>query len=182
MPRTATWFSRRSAAQTWSTPSGTANWLLAAFDHLQTLIPQDQSQVLLHGDVALQNLMAHDNQLQGLIDLGDAAWGPPGMEFAKLRLEQVVAMLADYRGGEGLEASILWFHLGWGLGNLTQGPATRAAALDCSAGQSATRRTAVLRVVTASTVGWVDQEAPALRLTTRGKQGFADLSRHGADC
>ncbi len=102
--------------------SGTATWLLAAFDRLQTLIPQDQPRVLLHGDVALQNLMAHGNRLQGLVDWGDAAWGPPGMEFAKLRLEQVTAALTGYRGSEGLEASILWFHLGWGLGNLSKGP------------------------------------------------------------
>jgi aminoglycoside phosphotransferase (APT) family kinase protein len=106
---------------------GTAHWLLTWFDHLaahlpQANLPQDQPHVLLHGDLAPQNLMAHDNHLQALIDWGDAAWGSPGMEFAKLRLEHVVAVLRGYPHHEGLEASILWFHLSWGLSNLTKGP------------------------------------------------------------
>jgi len=106
---------------------GTANWLLTWFDHLAAHLPQanltqSQPHVLLHGDLAPQNLMAHDNHLQALIDWGDAAWGPPGMEFAKLRLENVVAVLRGYPHHEGLEASILWFHLSWGLSGLTKGP------------------------------------------------------------
>ncbi|NEA31932.1 aminoglycoside phosphotransferase family protein [Streptomyces sp. SID13031] len=100
---------------------GTANWLRSCLDHLATLIPRDQ-RVLLHGDLAQQNLMAQGNHLEALIDWGDAAWGPPGMEFAKLRLEHVVAVLANYPHHEGLEASILWFHLCWGLSNLAKGP------------------------------------------------------------
>jgi hygromycin-B 7''-O-kinase len=101
---------------------GTANWLHSCLDHLATLLPEDQPPVLLHGDLAQQNLMAQGNHLQALIDWGDAAWGPPGMEFAKLRLEHVVAVLAGYPHHEGLEASILWFHLCWGLSNLAKGP------------------------------------------------------------
>jgi hygromycin-B 7''-O-kinase len=101
--------------------SGVATWLLAVFDELATQIPE-RSPVLLHGDLAQQNLMVHDNHLQALIDWGDAAWGPPGMEFAKLTLEQVAATLPGYSGGEGLEASALWFHLSWGISGLTKGP------------------------------------------------------------
>jgi hypothetical protein len=66
--------------------------------------------------------MAHGNHLQALIDWGDAAWGRPGMEFAKLRLEHVVAVLRGYPRSEGLEASILWFHLSWGISGLAKGP------------------------------------------------------------
>lgn len=102
--------------------SGTANWLHDCFDRLAAHIPQYQPHVLLHGDLAQQNLMAHNNHLLALIDWGDAAWGPPGMEFAKLPLEQVAATLRGYHGREGLEAAALWFHLSWGLSNLTKGP------------------------------------------------------------
>ncbi|WP_328333563.1 aminoglycoside phosphotransferase family protein [Kribbella sp. NBC_00382] len=47
-----------------------ATWLLSVFDHLATLIPE-QEPVLLHGDLAQQNLMTHDDQLQAIIDWGD---------------------------------------------------------------------------------------------------------------
>lgn len=102
--------------------SGTATWLLTVFDHLATYIRTDQPPVLLHGDLGVQNLMAHGNHLQALIDWGDAAWGPPSMEFAKLRLEQVVAVLRGYPKSDGLEASILWYHLSWGISGLAKGP------------------------------------------------------------
>ncbi|MEV8378558.1 aminoglycoside phosphotransferase family protein [Kribbella sp. NPDC056861] len=101
---------------------GTANWLLACFDHLTGLIPDNLPPVLLHGDLAQQNLMTHDNHLQALIDWGDAAWGPPGMEFAKLRLDHVLPVLRNYPHHEGLEASILWFHLSWGISGLAKPP------------------------------------------------------------
>ncbi|MEV6411328.1 aminoglycoside phosphotransferase family protein [Kribbella sp. NPDC051718] len=112
---------------------GIATWLLSTFDHLATLIPE-QKPVLLHGDLAQQNLMTHDGRLRAIIDWGDAAWGPPGMEFAKLTLEQVAATLPGYRAGggpgsagragqaEGLEASALWFHLSWGISGLPKPP------------------------------------------------------------
>lgn len=112
---------------------GTARWLLGWFDRLAARIPPNQPAVLLHGDVALQNLLADEasGEFRALIDWGDAAWGPPGMEFAKLSLFKVAAMLPSYRHesaertglapGE-LEASVLWFHLGWGLAGLARGP------------------------------------------------------------
>ncbi|MDX6260642.1 MAG: hypothetical protein QOH84_2330 [Kribbellaceae bacterium] len=108
--------------------AGIAIWLLSVFDHLATLIPAQQP-VLLHGDLAQQNLITHDGRLRAIIDWGDAAWGPPGMEFAKLTLEQVAATLPGYRGAggatgraEALEASALWFHLSWGVSGLTKPP------------------------------------------------------------
>ncbi|GAA3579064.1 aminoglycoside phosphotransferase family protein [Kribbella ginsengisoli] len=100
---------------------GIASWLLETFDHLATLIPE-QKPVLLHGDLAQQNLMARGGRLEAIIDWGDAAWGPPGMEFAKLTLEQVAATLPSYAGEAGLEASVLWFHLSWGVSGLAKGP------------------------------------------------------------
>ncbi|GAA1588436.1 hypothetical protein GCM10009789_47460 [Kribbella sancticallisti] len=104
--------------------SGTANWLLGWFDRLAVHIPQDQPHKLLHGDLAPQNLLASDsdNHLEALIDWGDAAWGPPGMEFAKLPLEQVAAALPSYRSTEGLEAAALWFHLSWGVSAIPKPP------------------------------------------------------------
>jgi hygromycin-B 7''-O-kinase len=104
--------------------AGTANWLLGWFDRLATRIPQEQPQVLLHGDLAPQNLLTRDDRLEALIDWGDAAWGPAGMEFAKLPLEQVAATLPTYRSTEDgqFEAAALWFHLSWGLSGIPKPP------------------------------------------------------------
>ncbi|TCM47107.1 aminoglycoside phosphotransferase family protein [Kribbella sp. VKM Ac-2568] len=119
---------------------GTADWLLGWFDRLATRFPQGlqdpqaqqepqaQPRVLLHGDLAPQNLLTRHHKLEALIDWGDAAWGPPGMEFAKLRLEQVAATLPAYTGqspskSDGqLEAAALWFHLSWGLSGIPKPP------------------------------------------------------------
>jgi aminoglycoside phosphotransferase (APT) family kinase protein len=95
---------------------GTANWLLNWFDHLEPRM--DSQTVLLHGDIGGQNLMTDHS----IVDWGDAAWGPAGMEFAKLPLELVAATLPTYRGGEGIEAAALWFHLSWGLSSIPKPP------------------------------------------------------------
>ncbi|HEY0621339.1 MAG TPA: aminoglycoside phosphotransferase family protein [Kribbella sp.] len=111
--------------------AGTANWLLAWFDRLARRFPQDEPHVLLHGDLAPQNLLVEDGHLGALIDWGDAAWGPPGMEFAKLPLDQVAATLPSYNhqyrdqqghNREGMEAAALWYHLSWGLSGITKPP------------------------------------------------------------
>lgn len=102
--------------------TGTANWLLGWFDRLEAHLPKDQPQVLLHGDVGVQNLLTRGDRLEALIDWGDAAWGPPGMEFAKLRLEDVTATLPSYGGPEGIEAAALWFHLSWGVSGIPKPP------------------------------------------------------------
>ncbi|WP_198676368.1 aminoglycoside phosphotransferase family protein [Kribbella monticola] len=101
--------------------TGTAKWLLTWFEHLATRFDRAAPNVLLHGDLAAQNIMVdQDGRYCALIDWGDAAWGPAGAEFAKLRLEQVAQLLPGYRqAGHGeLEAAALWFHLSWGLSNL----------------------------------------------------------------
>jgi len=109
--------------------AGTAKWLLTWFDRLETRFDREAPNVLLHGDLAPQNVMVDQNgRFQALIDWGDAAWGPAAMEFAKLRLEEVAELLPGYTGdlpstGE-LEAAVLWFHLSWGLSNLTGQPRT----------------------------------------------------------
>ncbi len=99
-------------------------------DELRGRFDENSPRVLLHGDLAPQNLMVDDaGRFVALIDWGDAAWGPRGMEFAKLRLEDVVRVLPAYKDfadvqfeyGE-LEAAVLWFHLQWGLSNLTGPP------------------------------------------------------------
>jgi hygromycin-B 7''-O-kinase len=115
---------------------GTARWLIGWFDRLAARVPRDQPDVLLHGDVAPQNLLvgASTGEFRALIDWGDAAWGPPGMEFAKLPLADVAATLEGYRALEAgvrgvgarevgaLEASALWFHLSWGLSGIAKAP------------------------------------------------------------
>jgi aminoglycoside phosphotransferase (APT) family kinase protein len=105
--------------------AGTANWLQAWFDRLATSLDREAPKVLLHGDLAPQNLLVDQTgRYRALIDWGDAAWGPRGAEFAKLRLEQVAELLPSYgHPGHGeLEAAALWFHLSWGLSNLTGPP------------------------------------------------------------
>jgi aminoglycoside phosphotransferase len=105
----------------------TGRWVGGWMDGLRERFDENSPKVLLHGDLAPQNLMVDDSgRLVAVIDWGDAAWGPRGMEFAKLRLGDVVRVLpaykdaADVRFGRGeLEAAVLWFHLQWGLSNLT---------------------------------------------------------------
>lgn len=101
-------------------------------DGLRGRFDERSPNVLLHGDLAPQNLMVDEaGRFVALVDWGDAAWGPRGMEFAKLRLEDVARVLPAYREvadvrfetGE-LEAAVLWFHLQWGLSNLTGPPRT----------------------------------------------------------
>jgi aminoglycoside phosphotransferase (APT) family kinase protein len=110
---------------------GTARWLTGWFDRLAARFPREQPDVLLHGDVAPQNLLVDvsTGEFRALIDWGDAAWGPPGMEFAKLPLADVAATLEGYGALEAsareagvLEASALWFHLSWGLSGIAKAP------------------------------------------------------------
>lgn len=105
-----------------------ARWLSGWFDRLAKYRPELPPLVLLHGDVAPQNLLVDSGgrELRALLDWGDAAWADPAMEFAKLPLSDLTDLLAGYR--EGLddpgeqgewEARALWYHLDWGLAGLT---------------------------------------------------------------
>jgi hygromycin-B 7''-O-kinase len=109
---------------------GTASWLAGWFTRLAERFDRSGPKVLIHGDVAAHNLLAGpDDELRALIDWGDAAWAPRAMEFAKLPLTQVAAILPAYVRHthsavheEELAAAILWFHLSWGLSKLTADP------------------------------------------------------------
>ncbi|ONI66977.1 hypothetical protein BWI15_27745 [Kribbella sp. ALI-6-A] len=108
----------------------TAEWLAGWIEELGERFDREAPAVLLHGDLAPQNIMVDDaGRFAALIDWGDAAWGPRAMEFAKLRLEDVVRVLPAYKDVVGvrfapgeLEAAVLWFHLQWGLSNLMGPP------------------------------------------------------------
>jgi aminoglycoside phosphotransferase (APT) family kinase protein len=110
--------------------AGTGRWLAGWMDELGGRFDRHAPAVLLHGDLAPQNVMVDGaGRFAALIDWGDAAWGPRGTEFAKLRLEDVVRVLPAYKDVVGvrfepgeLEAAVLWFHLQWGLSNLTGPP------------------------------------------------------------
>jgi aminoglycoside phosphotransferase (APT) family kinase protein len=106
-----------------------AAWLDAVLARLAGLVPADPPRVLVHGDIAPQNLMAAGGRLTGILDWGDSAWADPAIDFAKMPLTEVPAMLAGYRaGGAGdgdWEARILRHHLSWALGRLAD-PAPRA--------------------------------------------------------
>jgi aminoglycoside phosphotransferase (APT) family kinase protein len=109
--------------------AGTARWLTGWFDRLSPYLPADPPLVLVHGDVAPQNLLVSPGtvRLTGIVDWGDAQWADPAVDFAKVPLNGVPAMLDGYRqeAGEGAatrapawEARVLWFHLTWALGRL----------------------------------------------------------------
>ncbi|MFD7160423.1 phosphotransferase family protein [Kribbella sp. NPDC059898] len=77
---------------------GTATWLSGWFTRLAERVDAGGPKVLIHGDVAAHNLLAGPgNDLRALIDWGDAAWAPPAMDFAKLPLTQVAALLPAYQ-------------------------------------------------------------------------------------
>jgi len=115
---------------------GTAKWLSDWFTRLADRFDRNEPKVLIHGDVAAHNLLAGpDGELRALIDWGDAAWAPRAMDFAKLPLEHVAAILPDYINQtrashtrrrtpqeDEIAAAALWFHLHWGLGKLAAKP------------------------------------------------------------
>ncbi|MGZ0148888.1 phosphotransferase family protein [Kribbella sp. WER1] len=109
----------------------TATWLTGWFTRLAERIDAGGPKVLIHGDVAAHNLLAGPgNDLRALIDWGDAAWAPAAMDFAKIPLTQVAALLPSYlrqAGSPGtsehdLAAAVLWFHLSWALAKLPADP------------------------------------------------------------
>jgi hygromycin-B 7''-O-kinase len=101
--------------------SATADWLSAWFDKLRCppLAP-----VLIHGDVAEQNLMVGpDGDFTGFVDWGDAELTDPAIEFAKLPLPTVVHVLRGYLGSPDLgdwPARVVWHQLHWALGRLAE--------------------------------------------------------------
>ncbi|MEV0617769.1 aminoglycoside phosphotransferase family protein [Nonomuraea sp. NPDC050404] len=124
-------FTERLAGDGWIDREA-ARWLIRCFDRLSAHLPEDAPRVLIHGDVAPQNLLVSPraSRLGGIVDWGDAAWADPAADFAKIPLTGVPAMLDGYRR-EGIaadapawEARVLWFHLIWALGRLPD-PAPR---------------------------------------------------------
>ncbi|WP_214409143.1 phosphotransferase family protein [Sphaerisporangium fuscum] len=106
-----------------------ARWLTGWFDRLSARLPADPGVVLVHGDVAPQNLLVVPGtaRLSGIVDWGDAQWADPAADFAKMPLTGIPAMLDGYRRETGeatststpaWEARVLWFHLTWALGRL----------------------------------------------------------------
>ena len=110
----------------------TSRWLTDWIDRLSTRLPPDPAQVLLHGDIAPQNLLVSPNtaRLTAIVDWGDAQWADPAIEFAKTPLSGIPAMLDGYRQETGdtssphtpsspsWEARVLWIHLTWALSRL----------------------------------------------------------------
>jgi hygromycin-B 7''-O-kinase len=103
------------------------HWLRRWFDQLAPYRPAVPQRVLVHGDIAAQNLMVDAGALTGIIDWGDAMWADPAVEFAKLPLAGVVAALDGYRAGaphladaddDPFAARVLWYHLAWALARM----------------------------------------------------------------
>lgn len=111
------------ATEGWLDPEA-AQWLTGWFGRLATRRPETVPAVLIHGDVAAQNIMVDPGSgaLTGLIDWGDAAVADPATEFAKLPLAAVLPVLAGYLPSavlvEEWAARILWHHLHWALARL----------------------------------------------------------------
>ncbi|MFC8825092.1 phosphotransferase family protein [Streptomyces sp. NPDC057137] len=119
-----------------------ARWLGGWFDRLAERIPGPASSVLVHGDIAPQNLLVNPGPdspaltLTGIVDWGDAMWADPAVEFAKTPLWGIPAMLDGYReggaaadddgpggpngpgGSYAWEARVLRYHLTWALARL----------------------------------------------------------------
>lgn len=119
-----------------------ARWLRGWFDRLAERIPGGASRVLVHGDIAPQNLLVTQgpgpSALSGIVDWGDAMWADPAVEFAKTPLWGIPAMLDGYREGgaacsyeayqayqaydsydfDAWEARVLRYHLTWALARL----------------------------------------------------------------
>ena len=115
-----------------------ARWLTGWIDRLAARLPPDPPHVLLHGDIAPQNLLVSPStgQLTGIVDWGDTQWADPAIEFAKTPLTGVPAMLDGYRreSGEAMspstgswEARVLWIHLTWALSRLADPAPTPGA-------------------------------------------------------
>ena len=83
----------------------TARWLTGWFDRLSTHLPASPPMVLVHGDIAPQNLLVSPKtaQLNGIVDWGDAEWADPAVDFAKMPLTGIPAMLDGYRQETGQE-------------------------------------------------------------------------------
>lgn len=105
-----------------------AVWLTGWFARLAARIPASVAPVLVHGDIAPQNLIADPDTgaLTGIVDWGDAALDDPAVDFAKLPLWTVGPVLTGYLGSSVSEleswcARVLRVHLVWGLARL-RGP------------------------------------------------------------
>ncbi|WP_020577326.1 phosphotransferase family protein [Actinopolymorpha alba] len=114
-----------------------ARWLLGWFDRLAGWRPPDVEPVVLHGDASPTNIVVEgtSGRLAGLVDWGDAAWGDPALDFAKLPLRAVPFALDGYLAGvpdrvrddavRAWSARVLWYHLAWALHRLPQDPGAR---------------------------------------------------------
>ncbi|WP_372411579.1 phosphotransferase family protein [Streptomyces luteireticuli] len=122
-------FTDRLLADGWI-DAESARWLVGWFDRLSPHLPADPPLALLHGDTAPQNLLVcpRTMRLTGIVDWGDAQWSDPAADFAKMPLSDIPAMLDGYRQEAGertatstpaWEARVLWFHLAWALGRLS---------------------------------------------------------------
>ncbi|HEY6737524.1 MAG TPA: aminoglycoside phosphotransferase family protein, partial [Actinopolymorphaceae bacterium] len=76
-----------------------ARWLAGWFTALERRRPVDVEPVLIHGDVAPQNILVdrESRDLAALVDWGDAAWADPAVDFAKVPLRAVPYVLEGYR-------------------------------------------------------------------------------------
>jgi len=102
-----------------------ARWLDDWFARLAAQVPAGQPRVLIHGDLAPQNLLVAPatGQFTGIVDWGDAEWADPAVDFAKTPPVHLPALLDGYRlesghSAESLHARALWYHLSWALARL----------------------------------------------------------------
>ncbi|MFC5825921.1 phosphotransferase family protein [Nonomuraea insulae] len=147
-----------------------ARWLTGWFDRISAHLPSNPPTVLVHGDIAPQNLLVSRTpaQLNGIVDWGDAEWADPAVDFAKVPLPRIPAMLDGYRqeSGQGTstsapiwEARVLWYHLTWALGRLAD-PAPRPGERHWTA-PPASRLLGLLRFFTsAPPAPWADLAGP----------------------
>ena len=133
--------------------AATAHWLTAWFGKLRR---PPLPQVLIHGDVAEQNLMADaDGRFTGFVDWGDAQLADPAVDFAKLPLPSADQALRGYLGSAELgdwPARVLWHQLHWALARLAD-PGPKPGARHWTATPYA-RLFSIMRFFTAAPAPW----------------------------
>ncbi|GAA1465309.1 hypothetical protein GCM10009603_45410 [Nocardiopsis exhalans] len=153
-----------------------ADWLRAWCERLAALAPPGGDPVLVHGDIAPQNLLVTPGRdLGGIVDWGDAAVADPAMDFAKLPPWWLPRILDAYQreggqaSGQGWQARVLWHHLTWALGRL-EDPVPQPGQRHWTA-PPASRLLGLLRLFASNPPGpWADlaPEGPAGGATGRG--------------
>lgn len=97
---------------------------------LQAAVREEAKRCFLHSDISAMNIMCtRSDKLLALIDWGDAGWGDPTFEFARIPLLAIPYVLEGYRevapdllDGTTLKERIIWDKLDYALEESLENP------------------------------------------------------------